>query len=174
MDTIVEFAIANADSFFWSLGVFVIFVVILLKVAIKPVHQALVNREQKIARELKESEDAYEKAKSLQAKLDQQLADAESRISEMLAEGRRDAEAQKEKILEAGRREAEQLRDRALREITSAKQHALLEIKEQVAEIAVEVAGRVLQETLGADQQSALIKRASDAVEASAGGAERN
>lgn len=174
METIVNFAIENADSFFWTLGVFVVFVLILLKVAIKPVHEALVNREEKIARELKESEEAYEKAKGLQAKLDQQLADAETKISEMLAEGRRDAEAQKDRILEDGRKEAEQLRDRALREIGSAKQQALHELKEQVAEITVEVAGRVLQESLGSDQQDALIRRASDAVEASAGGAERN
>ena len=108
MDAVVEFLIGH-KGFFWSIAVFVIFVAILLKAAIKPVFKAVQAREEKIERELKESEEAYAKAKGLQAELDKQLAEAESKISEMLAEGRRDAEASKANIWQS-QEEAEQLR----------------------------------------------------------------
>ena len=169
METVVDFLIGHKESFFWSITVFVIFVAILLKAAIKPVFQAVQAREEKIERELKESEEAYAKAKGLQAELDKQLAEAEGKISEMLAEGRRDAEASKANILAKAQEEAEQLRTRALRDISAARQAALLEIKGHVAEITTEVAAKVLRTGLAAEQQQQLVTQATGAIEALAG-----
>ena len=50
----------------------------------KHVLAAVDAREAKIARELKESEDAYAKAKQLKEDLDRQMKGAEAKISEMI------------------------------------------------------------------------------------------
>jgi F-type H+-transporting ATPase subunit b len=160
-----EFLASNLASFIWILSIFVVFILIFLRLGVKHVLAAVDAREQKIARELKESEDAYAKAKQLKEDLDRQMKGAEARIAEMINEARRDAEALKLKTVEAGRAEIDAVRLRSLREIEAARHTAVVQLKQAVAEVAVQIAEKIVREKIDPAQQERQVGAALDAYE---------
>jgi F-type H+-transporting ATPase subunit b len=156
---------SNFASFIWGLSIFAVFILVLLKLGVKHVLAAVDAREARIARELKESEDAYAKAKQLKEDLDRQMKGAEARIAEMIAEGRRDAEALKAKAVEAGRIEIDNTRNRALLEIEAARHAAIVQLKTAIADISIQVAEQVVREKLDAVRHETLVGRAVEAYE---------
>jgi F-type H+-transporting ATPase subunit b len=153
-------------SFLWSLSIFVVFVLILLKLGVKHVLAAVDAREAKIARELKESEDAYAKAKQLKEDLDRQMRGAEAKIADMIKEAAKDGEVIRSKAVETGREEIDAMRNRALREIEAARHTAIVQLKQAVAEISIQVAEKIVREKLDASKQEQVVGVALDAYEA--------
>ena len=161
-----EFLASNLASFIWSLSVFVVFILIFLKLGVKHVLAAVDARESKIARELKESEEAYAKAKSMKEELDRLMKGAEAKISEMIKEASKDGEAIRAKAVETAREEIDAVRNRSLREIEAARHAAIVQLKTAVAEIAIQVAEKIVREKLDASKQESVVGTALDAYEA--------
>jgi len=153
----MDFLLNHAYSYWFGFTAFIIFVFLLSKLGIKPIIAAIDAREAKLGRELKESEEAYAKAKSLKEQLDAQMRAAEGKIAEMIAEGRRDAEAQKSALVEAGRGDIDAMRTRALREIEGAHHAALVAMRAQVAEVAAMIAEKAIGERLDTAKHQDLI-----------------
>jgi F-type H+-transporting ATPase subunit b len=153
-------------SFIWSLSIFVVFILIFLKLGVKHVLAAVDARESKIARELKESEEAYTKAKTLKDELDQKMKGAEAKIAEMIKEAARDGEAIRAKAVETAREEIDAVRNRSLREIDAARHVAIVQLKQAVAEVAVQVAEKIVREKLDASKQESVVDLALNAYEA--------
>lgn len=164
----MPFLLDHAYSFYFGFAAFLIFFIILAKYGVKPIVAAIDAREAKISKELSESQDAYAKAQTLKQQLDQQLKNAESRISEMMAEANRDAEARKTALLDQGRVELDGMRGRALREIEAARQGAILNLRAEVADIATTVAEKILKERLDSGRHEQLVTQAIDAYEGAA------
>jgi F-type H+-transporting ATPase subunit b len=163
---IADFIFEHISDFFWGLGAFVLFVLILYRMAAKHVLAAVQAREEKIARELRESEDAYTKAKQVQAELEAKFRAAEGRISELMSEARRNADQLKTEAVEKGREEIEALRVRSLRDIEAARHAAIVDLRAEVAELAAMVAEKILREKVDARQQEQFTAQAIDAFEA--------
>lgn len=153
-------------SFIWSVSIFVVFILIFLKLGVKHVLAAVDAREAKIARELKESEEAYNKAKTLKDELDAKMRGAEAKISEMIKEAAKDGEAIRAKAVETAREEIDNLRNRSLREIEAARHVAIVQLKQAVAEISVQVAEKIVREKLDASKQESVVDLALNAYEA--------
>ena len=164
--SINEFLSSNLASFIWSLSIFVVFFLLILKLGVKHVLAAVDAREAKIARELKESEDAYAKAKQLKEDLDKLMKGAEAKISEMIKEAGRDGEAIRAKAVETAREEIDAIRNRSLREIEGARHAAIVQMKQAVAEIATQIAEKIVREKLDASKQEQVVGIALDAYEA--------
>lgn len=161
-----EFFLTYLPDFFWGLAAFIVFVAIVLKMGIKPVIAAVDAREKKIADDLATAERTRSKAQELQASLDQELAHCEAKVKDILAKAMRDAEEQKSLILEDGRREVEAFRNRALREIEAARHEAIVDLRDEVADIATSVAERILTRELDSTNHHALVEKAIDLYEA--------
>jgi F-type H+-transporting ATPase subunit b len=163
---IADFVNGHIPDFVWALAAFVVFVLILFKVGLKPVAAALDAREAKLARELKESEEAYAKARALKDQLDAQMRNAEAKIGEMMAEARRDGEALKAQLVEHGRGELDAVRTRSLREIEAARAAAIIGLRAEVADIATQVAEKIVRQNLDARRNDDLVGAAIEAYEA--------
>lgn len=161
-----EFLSSYLASFIWSVSIFVVFILILLKLGVKHVLAAVDAREAKIARELKESEEAYAKAKTMKEELDRQMKGAEAKISELIKEASRDGEAIRAKAVETAREEIDAVRNRSLREIEAARHAAIVQLKTAVAEVAIQVAEKIVREKLDAAKQEQVVGAALDAYEA--------
>lgn len=161
----MDFLLDHANSWIFAWVAFVVFAFIIARYGIGPVLRAVENRDAKIREQLEESERTFAKARELQAKLDEQLQGAEARIAEMIREGRRDAETTKASIVEEGRREVDAIRMRAQREIEAARHEAVVSLKAAIAEIATEVAGRILDERLDPERHQELVGAAIAAFE---------
>jgi F-type H+-transporting ATPase subunit b len=164
--TPAEFLSSNTASFLWGLSAFFVFTLILIPMGIKPIIAAIDAREKKLADELKASEEAYARAKKVQADVDAKFAAAESRINELMDKARKDAEALKDQMVDKGRAEIEASRVRSLRDIEAARHNAVIAVRDGIAEIAMVVASKIVESRLDAPKQEELVAHAIDSFEA--------
>lgn len=141
----------------WTLIVFVVLLAVLSKLAWGPLLTALHKREEHLEHTLRETERARGEAERLMADHRAQMAEAAEQVRALIEQGRRAAETSAAEILRKAQAEAESTRDRATREIGSARDQALQEIWTKTADLAVSVAGKVLDRELGADDRRRLV-----------------
>jgi F-type H+-transporting ATPase subunit b len=151
---------ADPDLALFTLLVFVILLIVLGKFAWKPIIEALERREQGIANHIAEAERNHNEAKALLAQYEQKLALAANEVRELLDEARRDAEHTRQSILAEAKAGAEAERARALHEIESATDAALKSLAERSAELAIDLAGKILQTKLTPADHQRLIQDA--------------
>ena len=85
----------------------------------------------------------------------------------MLEEARKDAEGTKEQIIAEARAGAQAERDRAIRDIEIASNHAMKDLAETSANLAVELAGKVIRESINPAKQQELVRAALQKLQAS-------
>ncbi|MEX2114395.1 MAG: F0F1 ATP synthase subunit B [Pirellulales bacterium] len=151
---------ADPDLALFTLLVFVILMVVLGKFAWKPIIEALERREQGIAGHIAEAQRNHDEAKALLVQYEQKLALAANEVRELLDEARRDAEHTKQSILTEAKAGAEAERARALHEIEAATDAALKSLAERSAQLAVDLAGKILQTKLTPADHQRLIQDA--------------
>jgi len=153
-----------------TLIVFLLLLVVLGKFAWKPLLKALHEREEHLDHTLQETERARQEAERLLAEHHKQMAQAADQVRALLDEARRDAESTANDIIRKAQAEAEAARHRAEREIGNARDQALVEIWSKAADLAVQVAGRVLPRELSDADHKRLVAMATSELPASPGG----
>jgi F-type H+-transporting ATPase subunit b len=155
-----------------SIATFVVFLVllaILWKFAWGPIVQALQRREEMVADHIAQAERNHEQARMLLAEYEQKLAGASNEVRELMEEARRDGEHTKQQILAEAKQAAEAERARALRDIDAAADAAMESLSERSAQLAVELAGKIVQAQLSREDHARLIQEAMARFPASAG-----
>jgi F-type H+-transporting ATPase subunit b len=109
---------------------------------------------------IKAAEAKHEEAKRLLAEHEAKLAATAGEIRGMLDEARRDAEHTRKKIEAAGHQAAQDELTRAIREIERAKDGAIQELAVASANVAVDLAGKVIRTQLTAEKNNELIREA--------------
>ncbi|MBX9790538.1 MAG: F0F1 ATP synthase subunit B [Pirellulales bacterium] len=163
---------ADPDLAIYTLIVFVILFFILTKFAWKPIAEALDRREHLIAEQIAAAERSQTEARQLLHNYEQKLAAAQDEVRGILDEARRDAAATGQEIVAKAASEAEAEKNRALREIDTAKVQAVKELAEQSARLAVSLAGKIVSSELDQNRHSQLIHDAM--ARFPAGNGERN
>jgi F-type H+-transporting ATPase subunit b len=147
----------DPDLAVWTFVVFVVLLIVLKKFAWGPLLTALDAREHGIAEQIAAAERRHEEAKALLAEYERKLASAAGEVKAMIDEAHRDAEQLKQGILAEAKAGADAERVRALRDIEAATDAALKSIAEQSANLAVELAGKIVGSKLSAADHSRLI-----------------
>lgn len=150
----------DPDLAIFTAIVFLLLLGVLYKFAWGPIREALEGREKSIADNIAAAEAKHEEAKRLLAEHEQRLSGTADEVRGLLEEARRDAEHTKSTILAEAQQAAQAERDRALREVKTATDAALQAISERGADLAVELAGRIVQSELKADDHARLIRDA--------------
>ena len=140
----------NVDTglIFWTCVTFVLLLLVLRSVAWKPILTMLDEREQRISDALEEAERARQEAEKQseenRAAMDQAQADARQAISE----GRELAERVAQEVRERAEGEAGQLLEQARRTIQQERDQAVQELRNQVADLAILTARKILEDPL--------------------------
>ncbi len=150
----------KGDLAIWSFVTFLIFLLVLKQMAWGPLGKALAEREAKISGDLAAAESNRLKAEALLRDYETKVAKAQDEVKAILAEARRDAEHTKQEIVATAQREAEALRDRAVGDIERAKDGALTELFDFVANNVTQATEKVLQRSLTGDDQDRLVREA--------------
>ena len=153
----------------WTVVVFLGLLFILGKFAWGPILTSLHHREEHLLNVLQETERARNEGEALLAEHRRQLQAAEDQIRAMLDEGRKNAQALADEISKKAQAEAEATKERAHRDINTARDQALAEIWSKTADLAVSVAGKVLDKSITGDDHRRLIETAMNALPASHG-----
>ena len=151
----------DPDLAIWTVVVFGFLFFILSKFAWGPISEALEKREHTIAHHIDEAGRKHDEAKQLLADYEQRLASAADQVRAMLDEARRDAEHAKSQIIAEAKASAEAERVRALRDIDTATDAALNQLAERSANMAVELAGKIVGARLKQEDHLRLIQEAS-------------
>ncbi|MBP6977056.1 MAG: F0F1 ATP synthase subunit B [Lentimicrobiaceae bacterium] len=151
---------------FWMTISFLLLMFILGKFAWKPIMKALRNREDHIENALMAAEKTRQEMKDLKSEHLQLLAEARDEKDKML----REAKAIQESIIDKARTEANaeynRIIETARENIQYEKMAAITDLKNQLAQLSIEIAEKVLKEELsGTDDQKRLINKLIDEVE---------
>ena len=145
--------------FFWQTLLFVLILLLLRKVAWKPILDAVDSREQGIKNALEAAENAKKEMQNLTADNERILKEARTEREEILKEARemraKSIEDTKEEVIAL----REELMAKTQEDIQNEKQAAIADLKNQVADISISIAEKLVKEQLASkDNQIKLIE----------------
>jgi F-type H+-transporting ATPase subunit b len=152
---------------------FIIVFALLAKFAFPAMNKMLAERTAKIQGNLEHAEEARRAAEEELARYREQLANAREESNRIIEEGRRTAEQLRRDIQARAEAEAEGTVTRAQDEIRLERDRVFQELRQQVASIAVELAGRVVKQSLDQQAHQRLIDEYIDEVATSGNGSGR-
>jgi F-type H+-transporting ATPase subunit b len=150
----------KVDLGLWSIIVFVVLLIVLKKFAWGPIMEAVESREKHIHDSVKEAERARDEASRLLAEHSKKLAEVQNEVRAILDEARRDAQHTQQEIMKQAQAEAQATAERAKREIAQARDHALQQLFSQAADLATDVAARIVRRSLNPQDHRDLVQQA--------------
>ncbi len=139
--------------FFWQMAILIVLIFLLKKFAWKPILDSLNSREEGIKNALDSAEKARKEMQNLNADNEKLLQEARLQRDSMLKEARE----LKEKIVTEASSEAQEKADKIVTQaqvtIQNEKNAALADIKNQVAELSIQIAEKVIRKELSNSEQ---------------------
>ncbi|MFN3190519.1 MAG: F0F1 ATP synthase subunit B [Aureliella sp.] len=148
----------RTDMALFSGVVFLLLLAGLSLTAWKPIMEGLQKREESIANNIAQAEQASEDAQAKLAEYEAKLATANDEAAQIVSDARKDAEAAGQKLVAAAQEDAAKIKERATSDIESAKRVALGELADQSTAVAMSVAQRVVGREVKADDHQGLIQ----------------
>ena len=121
-------------------------------VLFKPILGIIKKREELIASQLKDAEDSKAQAALNVEESKQAIDDARVEASQILEDARADAEEQAKIIKMKAKEEADEILDRAQSEVLRMKKVSIEQMQDEISDLAVEVAGRVIGDVVEHDK----------------------
>ena len=135
----------------WMTLAFLLLLFILTKFAWKPVMKSLKDRSDSIEGALQLAEKTREEMAKLQASNEQLLREAREERDNILKDARKVRDSIVEDAKASAVEEVNRLKEIARQDIQNEKMAAITELKNQIAQLSVEIAGRMLKEDLSND-----------------------
>ena len=136
---------------------FILLMLLLYKLLYKPVRSFMDQRTAEIEKQIRTAEENQRAAEALRLKLEQQAQESRQQARQIIDEATKRAEQAQAKLLAEAKAEAKTLLDRAQKEIQLEKDKAWSELKQQVGELSVQLAAKVIDDSLDAAQHRRLI-----------------
>jgi len=149
----------NPGLIVWTFITFILLLVILKKVAWKPILTALDNREKGIEDSLNRAEKAKEEAQKILDENRASLSKVEEESKRIIDQSRSYADDLKEQMLKQSKVQAQKLIDDAAAEIKRKKQSAFEELRNQIAEISVNAAEKIMKENIDAEKNKQIVSK---------------
>ena len=149
---------APAELFYGAVAFFILFVV-LARVAFPRINQALDERQAAIQGRLEEAEQRLNEAEDIRRQYERQIAEARSEANRIIEEARQTGEALRRDIEARAQQEAERIAARAHEEVAAERDRAIQALREQVGDISVQLAAKIVEKELDPSQHQALIER---------------
>lgn len=144
----------------WTLVVFLILLTLLRVFAWKPILNAVKTREESIRSALKSADKARDEMQKLKADNERIMSEAKAERDALIREAREIRDRIVAEARDKAGDEARKLIESARQNIQNEKDSAVGEIREQIARLSVDIAGKILREKLaGQKEADALVER---------------
>jgi F-type H+-transporting ATPase subunit b len=137
---------------------FLFFLYVVQRFAFAPVSRMLETRRERIEQGIRDADQARKDRESAEQERLASLNDARREANEILARAQKVAQETRDADIAATREELERMRVRATDEIEAEKSRALAELRGEVADLALQAAGRVVRETMTDQRQRRLVE----------------
>lgn len=125
----------------------------------KPVCKMLDKRKEMAAAEIDEARKAKEAAQKAEEEYTARLADAKAEASEIMKQATLRAQKREEEIVDEANKKAAEIRNKAEESIERDKQRAINEIKNEISDIVVMAAGKVVEKEISASDNEEIISK---------------
>ena len=137
-----------AGAAFWTWVIFLLSLPVMWKFVFGPITKGLSARDEQVVQAARSAEEAKKEAERAAQNAHAQLEQARSEGKRMVQEAVTRAERQAQEAQKAAKVEAERQLQKAREDIEAEKRRALLEIRQEVVDLAISSAGRILQREL--------------------------
>lgn len=154
----------DVGTIVWTTIIFALLLLLLRAFAWKPILQALKAREESIKGSLESAEKARREMERLKADNEAMMQEAREEYDELLKEARDSSNKMIEEAKQQAGKEADAMIGKARTTIERERTMAVNEIRNQIASLSVEIAGKILDEKLktGKEQNKFLEKLLDD------------
>lgn len=147
----------NPGLVVWTTVTFLIVFIILKVAAWKPISTALDARADRIHADIDRAEAVKKEAEEKLEEYLTKLNGLKQEGYDILTEAKKDAEKLRDEILSTAKSEAEAIKERGLRDLKLATDQALDQIHGLVANLSVEIAGKIINKSLSEKDHQELI-----------------
>lgn len=144
------------DMIFYLIS-FLIMAALVWHFAWKPVTQMMQKRAAKIADDIDSAEHSRDSAAKLAAKRQAELKGSRQEAATIIDNAKKSGESQRTTIIETAQKDAQALKSRAEEDAKQARTDALKGAKDDVANLSVEIAEKLIKKQLNAKDQQELI-----------------
>ena len=153
--------------FFWTILTFLPLVFLLKKFAWGPLLKALEARQETIRKSLDDAEQAKQELTRLQDESAQIIAEARAEAQSIVTKSRAEAERVREDLKEKAKNEADAILKNAERQIHLETDRAVQQIRQEVVELSLNVASKLIRKNLTQEDNDALIQESLSQIESS-------
>jgi|LGVE01.1.fsa_nt_gb F-type H+-transporting ATPase subunit b len=146
-------------TFVFQIANTIILFLVLKKLLFKPVTEFMKNRQEGIENSLKEADNKNLDAEKLIAKYQGKIANSKDEGVEIIRQMVKEAEGTAASIIKGAQKEAKKIKDNAIIEIEREKVKAVNSLKEEVAEMALMAASKVIEKDLDDVGHRKLVKK---------------
>jgi F-type H+-transporting ATPase subunit b len=149
----------------WALVVFALLLFILRKFAWGPILASVSEREKTIRDSLEQAKQAQNESKKIAQEQNQILAEAKSEAATLIQNAKASAEEYAQKIKSDAAEEKQQTLDAGIKEIELAKQEAIRSLKQETGSIAIEIAEKLIHQSLDDAKHKELVDKLIEEIE---------
>ncbi|USS85138.1 F0F1 ATP synthase subunit B [Fructilactobacillus myrtifloralis] len=144
------------DALFYAV-LFIILMWLIKVVAWKPVTKMMQDRSDKIANDIDTAEKSRNEALELAKKRQTELANSQAEASEIISKAQQTGDKRRESIISSANLDAKTIKENAAKDIEQQQRDALANSKNDVADLSIEIASKLIQKNLDANDQKTLI-----------------
>ena len=132
-------------------------VLVMKKFLFKPVRDILQKRKEMADAEIADATKAKEEAESLKTEYEASMKTARDKANDIVATAQKAATQQSEEIIKEANAQAVSIKAKAEKDIAQERRKAVNEIKGEIGDMAMEIAGKVIERELNASDHEKLI-----------------
>lgn len=152
----------NPGLIIWTVVTFVFLLLILKKLAWKPILNSLNQRESFIKEQMEKAETAQKETERLIEDNKASMAKADEEAQKIIGQARELAEKLQSQKIEETNEKTKKMIDDAVAEIERKNKEAMNSLREQVAEIAVNAAEKIIRESLDGNKHKKIVNELID------------
>lgn len=122
-----------------------------------PVMKIIHDRQEEIDDMYAQAQSAQDSAKAKEAEYQTKLESAQETSDRLVKEAMQRGKSREEEIIRQANREADAIREKAVADIAREKKQAINDAKNEISSLAMEIAGKVVGESLDAARQERLV-----------------
>ncbi|MDH6364613.1 F-type H+-transporting ATPase subunit b [Enterococcus sp. PF1-24] len=138
---------------------FLLLLLLLKKFAWGPVTEILQKREEKIANDLDAAEESRIKAAEMEKQRESQLQNSRTDAAEIIKSAKENGEVSRQNILAETQVEVSKMKEKAKNDIRQEQETALATVKDEVAELSIQLVAKILEQELTPETQNTLISQ---------------
>ena len=159
MDKYLAFFTVDVWTMIFTWVNMLILFTVMKKFLFKPVMNILDQRDAEIKKIYDDANDANEKAVTLEKEYSEKMAQARDEAGEIIKQATLTAQKREKEIIESAHEQVAAMTRRAETQIAQERKKAYQEIKEEISDISVAIAGKMVQREITAADHEALISQ---------------